>query len=438
MPFKSCRVVNVFICLGVIIVFITTENFWEGNALTSSTMAQSYHDSCVWTEGDPQLFHLKTSSGVHYDGGHWFHVAENFMVQHTLMRQRQKKTGVGLASSKDVYLSIDRDAFVGESNSMTRFMLGLGMTNGLFQYLHFVHAPRLGLSHTIAKPGDSMYIPYKSLSSHQVLHMDEPLQHRFDKLRPAITSSEAGQCMKFMGSVGGEWPTLQRGHWFSQPGDVTAFRDKMSALCGLRAGQARAVDIPGRKKKKFKMSVYQRDLSRVIANLEFEALPRLREKIPHFSEEWDVDIVTHDKHRTPCSLMERLFDTDVLLTAHGFQSMLLLFLPLPSLLFEVYPYKYFKQAYSPLSREFGVRHGNVMSPAVSNLNALLLHGLTTKTCMEYKYCRVFSRADDVLLTTYGSNQLIGSIDKYKLELEERQRTNARFVPSRLYNESSFN
>jgi hypothetical protein len=54
--------------------------------------------------------------------------------------------------------------------------------------------------------------------------------------------------------------------------------------------------------------------------------------------------------------------------------MLLLFLPIPSLLFEVYPYKYFKQAYSPLSREYGVMHGNVMSPPVSRLNALLLHG----------------------------------------------------------------
>jgi hypothetical protein len=35
-------------------------------------------------------------------------------------------------------------------------------------------------------------------------------------------------------------------------------------------------------------------------------------------------------------------------------------------------------------------------------------GVTTKTCMDYKYCRVFSRSDNVLLTTHGSNQLIGA------------------------------
>ena len=69
-------------------------------------------------------------------------------------------------------------------------------------------------------------------------------------------------CVQFMGSVGGEWPTLQRGHWFSQPEDVSSFRTKMSNLCRRPPGQQRAVLSPGEKKKKFKMSIYQRDLSR--------------------------------------------------------------------------------------------------------------------------------------------------------------------------------
>lgn len=52
-------------------------------------------------------------------------------------------------------------------------------------------------------------------------------------------------------------------------------------------------------------------------------------------------------------LAAELYNADVLVTAHGFQSMLLLFLPQPSLLFEIYPYRYFKPAYGPLSREYG-------------------------------------------------------------------------------------
>jgi hypothetical protein len=61
----------------------------------------------------------------------------------------------------------------------------------------------------------------------------------------------------------------------------------------------------------------------------------------------------HSQTRSPCALAAELYNADVLLTAHGFQSMLLLYLPITSLLFEIYPYRYFKPAYGPLSREFG-------------------------------------------------------------------------------------
>lgn len=43
----------------------------------------------------------------------------------------------------------------------------------------------------------------------------------------------------------------------------------------------------------------------------------------------------HVPDRSPCELAHKLHDVDVLITSHGFQSMLLLFLPRPSLIFEV-------------------------------------------------------------------------------------------------------
>lgn len=75
--------------------------------------------------------------------------------------------------------------------------------------------------------------------------------------------------------------------------------------------------------------------------------------------------------------------------------MLLLFLPRPSLLFEVYPYRYFKPAYGPLSTEYGILHGRVMSPPQSFWNAFLLKGITTATCMTTLTCREFARSDNV-------------------------------------------
>lgn len=43
----------------------------------------------------------------------------------------------------------------------------------------------------------------------------------------------------------------------------------------------------------------------------------------------------HKKDRSPCELTHIFNGVDVLLTPHGFQSMLLLFLPKPAVLFEV-------------------------------------------------------------------------------------------------------
>ena len=61
----------------------------------------------------------------------------------------------------------------------------------------------------------------------------------------------------------------------------------------------------------------------------------------------------HKTSRSPCELMHILHNTDVLVTPHGFQSMLLLFLPRPSLIFEVFPYRYYKRGYGPFGHEYG-------------------------------------------------------------------------------------
>jgi len=34
----------------------------------------------------PTLYNMKTKMHVTYEGGHWFHMAENFMTQHSILR----------------------------------------------------------------------------------------------------------------------------------------------------------------------------------------------------------------------------------------------------------------------------------------------------------------------------------------------------------------
>lgn len=45
------------------------------------------------------------------------------------------------------------------------------------------------------------------------------------------SSKSTGVCAKFMGSIGGMWPTPQRGHWFPNAGDTDTFRQKMKDAC---------------------------------------------------------------------------------------------------------------------------------------------------------------------------------------------------------------
>ena len=80
-------------------------NVYYFNFVTKSvsSAAEDKFISCLWEEGDPVLLNLRTKSGVNYEGGHWFHVAENFMVQHSILRSTYR-----LANSSHVYFNIDK------------------------------------------------------------------------------------------------------------------------------------------------------------------------------------------------------------------------------------------------------------------------------------------------------------------------------------------
>jgi hypothetical protein len=96
--------------------------------------------------------------------------------------------------------------------------------------------------------------------------------------------------------------------------------------------------------------IYQRDLSRRLAN-EQSAISMLRETLS--DRDWEIQVVMHVNKRSPCELAHLLRNADMLITPHGFQSMLLMFLPRPAVIFEVFPYRYFKRGYGPFGGEYG-------------------------------------------------------------------------------------
>ena len=72
--------------------------FHEQNLISSSTI-----NYCKWDTSMPVFVNVKTKLGVNYDAGHWFHMAENLMVEHALLQRKQ-----GLLNSSIIFYNFDK------------------------------------------------------------------------------------------------------------------------------------------------------------------------------------------------------------------------------------------------------------------------------------------------------------------------------------------
>eukprot|EP01041_Mallomonas_annulata_P009242 gene9242-19181_t len=98
---------------------------------------------------------------------------------------------------------------------------------------------------------------------------------------------------------------------------------------------------------------------------------------------WEVEVFFHNDNLHPCRLYWALKETDLYLTTHGFQSTALLFMKPGAVLFEVFPYKYWK----------------VSATVPYSASRQILRLISLKRCMHSPWCRSFARGDDVMLDT---------------------------------------
>ena len=88
---------------------------WAGFALYSepfehsqvttggSTSSNTAHVlTCKWNPGDPVFYILKTKMHINYNGGHWFHMAENFMAEYS--QRRSQRT---YSNASEIYYVFD-------------------------------------------------------------------------------------------------------------------------------------------------------------------------------------------------------------------------------------------------------------------------------------------------------------------------------------------
>lgn len=94
--------------IGLVVVYFiytlsSSSEYTEFGTPYNLKDATTLQHRCVWQQGDPVIYHLRTKLGVNYDAGHWFHMAENFMVQRSILRQAKL-----LTNSSHVLYSFDK------------------------------------------------------------------------------------------------------------------------------------------------------------------------------------------------------------------------------------------------------------------------------------------------------------------------------------------
>ena len=143
-----------------------------------------------------------------------------------------------------------------------------------------------------------------------------------------------------------------------------------------------------------RLSIYERNNNRHFVDLQ-KVLQTIRN---HLSERWEVLLITHDEAIQPCLLHAVLRTTNVLLTTHGFQATASLLLPPQAILFEIFPYKYFKPSYLNMVRQLGIHHRWVQNAQPTSNSRMVLRLISQNWCMNSNRCRTHARGDSVQVT----------------------------------------
>jgi len=149
----------------------------------------------------------------------------------------------------------------------------------------------------------------------------------------------------------------------------------------------------GGKGRKKRVMLYNRDKTRRLlgSNVVVEDLQIL------LGEEWVVEEVIHSDHRPVCELLLQLSTADVMLTPHGFQSIMLLFLHPGAMLIEVFPHSFDWIGYNRIAPGVGIKHVRLESDYVGWREALVGKAweVVTDDCSHVYLCRFAAKKNSV-------------------------------------------
>jgi len=361
--------------------------------------------------------------------GHWFHFSEYHVPMHAVLR----KTNM-LPKGQDfktVVLRVPRNTWIEDMNPMTRLYLAAAYSDGDANNIVFVPPEAVSIESDRALFADA-----HSRTRPWLISTLQSLQNRFvmDAFEDCSLEqlSEVHISRKDCDySLGKSNSTQSLGahkipiySWFSEPDKTDSFRLSIQKLCALSDSytESTATNLPvtlaearcllSYSSITKQAVIYQRDRTR-----KFMHFDEMKERVAEIlGDQWEVSVIMHNDNNPPCMIVSCLSRADLLITPHGFQSMLNMFLPQNSYMVEIFPTRYYWSGYKSLGLAWGVQHAWVQSAPLTTLAFSLAWLTTTDFCMQIFYCRYLARKGNVLIDEKGFEK----IQRIKARIENKQ------------------
>lgn len=371
--------------LSLFFVAVFAQMMWKEQKLAQKTLVMEQDESAVIL--------IKTP----FDNN-WHHFSQSILPLHS----RLDKSRV----PRVLYVLLD-ESFRNRMKPIFRLFISASISSVSTEEIHFI-IPR-----SVSIAADNKFCSFQFSSEDEwVSSMSQPMERRFVQNEVKMKGRFLYTVeLPFLGEHG--LMTWERGSYFSpQYGGDALMRSSFQRVCGI----SKPLKVSGSK-----VVLYQRDGNRRL--LDEDRIKERTETMKNSeNENFTVKVVVHDDERPPCELVDELKDVYALLTPHGFQTLVLLFLPRNSMIFEVFPYKYSKDnsiAYCALAREYHVRYAMTLSRPTSWKGTLLSY-FDYSTCASFYHCRLFSRNQDVSLDecSFGYWKYLLSFPKVRADDKE--------------------
>ena len=457
--------------------------------VTKSSSSSSSSSSSVAFVSDDEIdvdvIRLRDAVDRKYSSGHWFHVSEFHLHAHSRIlseiisnsRSRSRSSDDGnMSGSNIIALIVPSEEFLRDLKPMTRFLLAISYSFGMFRELGYVSPGKskdsLKCEMMIGQSRFSKTSSSCALNNAFVVSRMQPLRERFVKNFYSVSS-----CTKKQYSSNSEYDIpvkvefrnvealanyayarnndgdekiktlleasfggihVDRGAWMPNEGDSASIRRTIKNVCKPSPIEEReeenllnndngdslekcvqiALRMSSSSNRKKLAIIYNRNAGREIDDvfLVREKLEALLNKEEESNEKvvWEVLVLTHDDKNPPCLLSKCVGSASLVVTPHGFQSMLAIFMSENSLLYEAFPSRYYKHGYKRLALEFSLAHGFTQSKPVGFVSKIIAIFFTTDACMKMYYCRYLARKASVNLLSANDNVISNSNDVDKI------------------------